>query len=162
MEVDYITILPLLFTLIHFGRIYRQKRIFLYCFMHKNWKTTKYIFWLQKVVKSWIWWHFQIRDQKLVYISFLLFLEHERFIPLVGGGKGQGILVTFCPPPVRNKDFSAHIIWHVERFFFFLLKSDSSEQRLLNFFCLDLHVQMRWYLDWSNMLSKYWHWGHCR
>ena len=54
-------------------------------FMHKSCKNTKYIFWLQKVVKSWIWWHFQIRDQKLVYISFLLFLQHERFIPLVGG-----------------------------------------------------------------------------
>ena len=86
LEVDYITILPLLFISIHFGRICSQKRIFLYCFMHKSWKTTKYIFWLQKVVKSWIWWHFQIRDQKLVYISFLLFLENERFIPLVGGG----------------------------------------------------------------------------
>ena len=89
----------LLFTWIHFGRIYNQKRIFPCCFMHKSWKTTKYIFWLQKVVKSWIWWHFQIRDQKLVYISFLLFLQHERFIPLVWGGKGQGISVTICPPP---------------------------------------------------------------
>ena len=73
LEVDYITILPLLFTSIHFGRIYSQKRIFLYCFMHKSWKITKYIFWLQKVVKSWIWWHFQIRDQKFVYFSFVNF-----------------------------------------------------------------------------------------
>ena len=85
LEVDYTTILLLLFTSIHFGRIYSQKRIFLCCFMHKSWKTTKYIFWLQKVVKSWIWWHFQIRDQKFVYISFLLSLEDERFIPLVWG-----------------------------------------------------------------------------
>ena len=80
--------------------------------MHKSWKNTEYIFWVQKVVKIWIWWYFQIRDQKLVYISFLLFLQHECFITLVWGGKGQGISVTICPPPVRNKDFSAHIIWH--------------------------------------------------
>ena len=49
--VDCITVLPLLFTSIRFGRIYSQKRIFLYCFMHKSWKITKYRFGLQKGVK---------------------------------------------------------------------------------------------------------------
>ena len=47
--------------------------------MHKSWKNTKYIFWLQKVVKIWIWWHFQIRDPKFVYISFLTFSFGENF-----------------------------------------------------------------------------------
>ena len=51
LELDYITILPLLFTWIRFGTIYSQKRIFLYCFMHKRWKITKYRFGLQKGVK---------------------------------------------------------------------------------------------------------------
>ena len=65
LEVDYITIPPFFLTTSHFGRIYSQKHIFLYRFMHKSWKNTKYIFWLQKVVKIWTWWHFQMRDPKL-------------------------------------------------------------------------------------------------
>ena len=80
--------------------------------MHESWKNTKYIFWLQKMVKIWIWWHFQICDPKYVYISFLLFLGYERFIPLVRGGPSQGISVRVIYPPERNKDFSAHITWY--------------------------------------------------
>ena len=95
LEVDYISILPLIFTSIPFGRIYSQKRIFLYCFMHKSWKTTKYIFWLQKVVKSWIWWHFQIRDQTFVCFSFFNFLGGSNFF-LVGSHGFHGLFGAFC------------------------------------------------------------------
>ena len=73
--------------------------------MRKSWKMTKCIFWLQKVVKIKIWWHFQIRDPKFVYISFLLLLEDVRFIPLVGGGKCSVILVRVCPPQAEIKTF---------------------------------------------------------
>ena len=53
-----------------------------------------------------------MHDPKIIYISFLLFLDNGRFIPLVGGGTGQGILVRICPPAARNKDFSPHLTWH--------------------------------------------------
>ena len=65
------------------------KAYFLSRFTQKSWKTTKCIFWLQKIFKMKIWWHFQICDPKLVYISFLLFLDDGRFIPLVGGYKSR-------------------------------------------------------------------------
>ena len=83
--------------------------------MQESWKMTKCIFWLQKVVKIKIWWHFQIRDPKFVYISFLLLVEDVRFIPLVGGGKCSVILVRVYPPPGWNKDFSAHLTWYAEK-----------------------------------------------
>ena len=94
LKVEYITILPFLFTSIHFGRICNQKRTFLCCFMHKCWKTTQCIFWLQKVVKSWIWWHSHIRNQNLYVFHFSISWGSNFF--LVGSHGFHGLFGAFC------------------------------------------------------------------
>ena len=51
----------------------------------------------------------KIANTKLTFFSIKIPL---RFKPTTTGGASQGILVTFCPPAVRNKDFLAQLSWH--------------------------------------------------
>ena len=66
-----ICVFPSIIAFKHPVKICIEKQIFLYRFMQKAEKCEKYRFWLQKVVKSWIWWVEKFRDPKCV-VRFII------------------------------------------------------------------------------------------
>ena len=72
------------YHMISIWRIQREKQwkyIFLWYFMKKIWKTRKYRFWLQKVVKIWIWQHFiDGQSSNCVSLHFSIILGQIFFV----------------------------------------------------------------------------------